>query len=76
MKANMLKKQKEKQQKKSASKKMINKDELSEIKKLEKENLGLKKLLIQRKRKQKNATAMLQRRNTEARKKRTFANTV
>lgn len=68
MKANTIKKQIEKPQKKSVPQKMYNGHEFSEIKKLKEENLRLKKLLMQRKR-QKNITAMLKRRNNEARTK-------
>lgn len=53
MTANTQKKRKEKRQKKSAPQKIYTKDEISEIEKLKKENLRLKMLLIEKKRKQK-----------------------
>jgi len=67
IKANRIKKQVEKPPKKSAPQKMYNVDKFSEIEKLKK-NLRLKKLLMQRKKKQKNMTAMLKCHN-EARTK-------
>lgn len=69
---NILEKRIEKPQKKSAPQKMYNKDEISEIEKLKKKNLRPEKLLMQKKRKEKN-TAILKRRNVKAhKKKRTF----
>ncbi|XP_025264887.1 uncharacterized protein LOC112638072 [Camponotus floridanus] len=62
VKANMIKRR-VKTQKKSASEKVYKKDEFSEIEKLKKENLRLKKLLMEKKRKQKNMTYMLKQRN-------------
>src|SRR5580765_8081175 len=58
---NILEKRIEKPQKKSAPQKMYNKDEISEIEKLKKKNLRPEKLLMQKKRKEKN-TAILKRR--------------